>query len=294
MHTVLRSATKEVKIGIDRPFVIIGEKINPTGHKKLAAALQQGDFDYIRYLVERQTGWGAEVLDVNVGVPGLDEVSMIPRVVQLVSSISDAPLCLDSGNPEVLSAGLAVATGKPLVNSVSGEEKRLNTVLPLVKEHGAAVIGLTMDDNGIPATAEERVAVAGKILERAARLGIPAEDVIIDPLVLTVGSDSKAATVTLQTIELVRKEFGVNINLGASNVSFGLPDRPTINQAFLALAMQAGATCSITDPAKMGATVKATDLLLSRDDNSMRYLKYFRNAEKLRAREAEQTAGKTA
>lgn len=294
MHTVLKGATKEVKIGIDRPFVIIGEKINPTGHKKLAAALQAGDFDYIRYLVERQIGWGAEVLDVNVGVPGLDEVAMIPRVVQLVASISDIPLCLDSGNPDVLAAGLAVAPGKPLVNSVSGEEKRLQTVLPIVKDRGAAVIGLTMDDNGIPATAEERLAVAEKILERAARLGIPAEDVIIDPLVLTVGSDSKAAFITLQTIDLIRKELGVNINLGASNVSFGLPDRPTINQAFLALAMQAGATCSITDPAKMGATVKATDLLLSRDENSMRYLKYFRAAEKLRAKEAELAAAKPA
>jgi 5-methyltetrahydrofolate--homocysteine methyltransferase len=290
MHTILKSATKEIKIGIDRPFVIIGEKINPTGHKKLAAALQENNFEYIRYLVERQIGWGAEVLDVNVGVPGMDEVAMIARVVEMVASISDAPLCLDSGNPEVLVAGLAVARGKPLVNSVSGEEKRLKSILPIVKDRGAAVIGLTMDDNGIPATAEERVAVAEKILERAAKLGIPAEDVIIDPLVLTVGSDSKAAYVTLQTIELLRKEFGVNINLGASNVSFGLPDRLTINQAFLSLAMQAGATCSITDPAKLGSTVKATDLLLSKDDNSIRYLKYFRASEKLRAKEAEQSA----
>jgi 5-methyltetrahydrofolate--homocysteine methyltransferase len=227
-------------------------------------------------------------LDVNVGVPGLDEIAMIPRVVQFVASICDAPLCLDSGNPAVLAAGLAAAPGKPLVNSVSGEEKRLISILPIVKERSAAVIGLTMDDDGIPSSAEKRLAVAEKILERAAKLGIPAEDVIIDPLVLTVGSDSMAASVTLQTIELIRKELGVNINLGASNVSFGLPDRPTINQSFLSLAMQAGATCSITDPTKMGATVKATDLLLARDDNSIRYLKYFRAVEKLRAKEAEQ------
>jgi 5-methyltetrahydrofolate--homocysteine methyltransferase len=292
MHTILKSATREVKIGIDRPFVIIGEKINPTGHKKLAAALQQEDFEYVRNLVERQISWGAEVLDVNVGVPGLDEVSMIPRIVELISSISDVPLCLDSGNPDVLAAGLAVAPGKPLVNSVSGEEKRLNTVLPIVKDRGAAVIGLTMDDNGIPATAEDRMAVAEKILNRAVQMGIPAEDVIIDPLVLTVGSDSKAAWVTLQTIVLIRKEFGLNINLGASNVSFGLPDRMSINQAFLSMAMQMGATCSITDPVKMGATVKSTDLLLARDDNSLRYLKYFRASEKLRAREAELAASK--
>jgi len=285
MHTILKSNTKEVIIGIDRPFVIIGEKINPTGHKKLGAALTEGNFDYIRQLVERQIAWGADVLDVNVGVPGLDEVAMIPKVVELVASLTDAPICLDSGNPEVLAAGLAAAPGKPLVNSVSGEEKRLASVLPLVKERGAAVISLTMDDNGIPKTAEERVAVAEKILERAARLGIPAEDVIIDPLVLTVGSDSKAALVTLQTIELLRKNFGVNINLGASNVSFGLPDRLTVNQAFLALAIQAGATCSITDPIKLGATIKAADLLLGRDDYAMRFIKYFRQAESLRAKE---------
>lgn len=285
MHTILKSATKEVQIGIDRPFVIIGEKINPTGHKKLGAALTEGNFDYIRQLVERQIAWGADVLDVNVGVPGLDEVAMIPKVVELVASLTDAPICLDSGNPEVLAAGLAAAPGKPLVNSVSGEEKRLASVLPLVKERGAAVIGLTMDDNGIPKTAEERVAVAEKILERAARLGIPAEDVIIDPLVLTVGSDSKAALVTLQTIDLLRKNFGVNINLGASNVSFGLPDRLTVNQAFLALAIQAGATCSITDPIKLGATIKAADLLLGRDDYAMRFIKYFRQAEALRTKE---------
>ncbi len=285
MHTILKSATKELKIGIDRPFVIIGEKINPTGHKKLGAALTEGNFDYIRQLVERQIAWGADVLDVNVGVPGLDEVAMIPKVVELVASLTDAPICLDSGNPEVLAAGLAAAPGKPLVNSVSGEEKRLASVLPLVKERGAAVIGLTMDDNGIPKTAEERVAVAEKILERAARLGIPAEDVIIDPLVLTVGSDSKAALVTLQTIDLLRKNFGVNINLGASNVSFGLPDRLTVNQAFLALAIQAGATCSITDPIKLGATIKAADLLLGRDDYAMRFIKYFRQAEALRTKE---------
>ena len=294
MHTILKSATREVKIGIDRPFVIIGEKINPTGHKKLAAALQQENFEYVINLVERQISWGAEVLDVNVGVPGLDEVSMIPRIVELISSISDVPLCLDSGNPEVLAAGLAAAQGKPLVNSVSGEEKRLNTVLPIVKDRGAAVIGLTMDDNGIPATAEDRMAVAEKILNRAVQMGIPAEDVIIDPLVLTVGSDSKAAWVTLQTIDLIRKELGLNINLGASNVSFGLPDRMSINQAFLSMAMQMGATCSITDPVKMGATVKSTDLLLARDDNSLRYLKYFRAAEKLRTREAELAADKPA
>jgi 5-methyltetrahydrofolate--homocysteine methyltransferase len=288
MHTILKGKTKEVIIGIDRPFVMIGEKINPTGRKKLAAALAEGNLDYVRQLAENQIAWGAEILDINVGVPGIDEIAVVKQVVELIASLADVPVCLDSANPEVLAAGLAVAPGKPLVNSVSGEEKKLAAILPLVKERGAAVIGLTMDDNGIPKTAEERVAVAEKILERAAKLGIPAEDVVIDPLVLTVGSDSKAALVTLQTVELLRKEFGVNINLGASNVSFGLPERPTVNAAFLTLAIQLGATCSITDPIKLGQTVKAADLLLGRDDNSIRYLKYFRAAEALRAKEAEQ------
>jgi 5-methyltetrahydrofolate--homocysteine methyltransferase len=288
MHTILKGRTKEVTIGIDRPFVMIGEKINPTGRKRLAAAFTEGNLDYVRQLAESQVAWGAEVLDINVGVPGLDELTVVKTLVEMLSSIVDVPFCLDSANPDVLAAGLGAAPGKPLVNSVSGEEKRLELILPLVKERGAAVIGLTMDDNGIPKTPEERLAVAEKILERAARIGIPSEDVVIDPLVLTVGSDSQAALVTLQTVELLRKEFGVNINLGASNVSFGLPERPTVNAAFLTLAIQLGATCSITDPAKLGQTVKAVDLLLGRDDYSMRYLKYFRAAEALRAKEAEQ------
>jgi 5-methyltetrahydrofolate--homocysteine methyltransferase len=286
MITTLKSEKKEVKIGIGRPFVIIGEKINPTGHKKLAAALTEGNFEYVREVAERQVAWGADVLDVNVGVPGIDEPAIIKKVVELVVSITDVPLCIDSGNPDVLKAGLAAAPGKPLVNSVSGEESRLNSVLPLVKDRGAAVIGLTMDDNGIPKSAEERVAVAEKILERAARLGIPSEDVIIDPLVLTVGSDSKAALATLQTIEMLRTNLGVNINLGASNVSFGLPDRPSINQAFLAMTIQAGATCAITDPARLGAAIRASDLLLGRDDYSMRYIKYFRATEALKEKES--------
>jgi 5-methyltetrahydrofolate--homocysteine methyltransferase len=289
MHTILKSNSKDVTIGIDRPFVMIGEKINPTGRKKLASALSEGNLDYVCQLAVSQVAWGAEVLDINVGVPGLDEVAVVKKLVELLSSVVDVPFCLDSANPAVLAAGLAAAPGKPLVNSVSGEEKRMQLVLPLVKERGAAVIGLTMDDDGIPRTPEERLAVAEKIIERAARMGIPVEDIIIDPLVLTVGSDSKAALITLQTVDLLHKEFGVNINLGASNVSFGLPDRPTVNQAFLTLAIQMGATCSITDPSKLGVTARAADMLLGRDENSMRYLKYYRLAEKLRAEEAEKT-----
>lgn len=286
MHTILKSATKEVTIGIDRPFVMIGEKINPTGNKKLAAALQAGNLDFIRPLAERQVAWGAEVLDVNVGVPGLDEVSMISEVVRIVSQAVDVPLCIDSGRIEILAAGLAAAPGKPLVNSVNAEQKQLESVLPVVKDRGAAVIGLTLDDNGIPKTPEGRLAAAESILKRAAQLGIALEDIIIDPLVMTVGSDSKAAVITLQTIELIKKEFGVNINLGASNVSFGLPDRLTVNQTFLSMAIRAGATCSITDPIKLGATVRASDLLVGRDDFAMRFIKHYRNSEVLREKES--------
>jgi 5-methyltetrahydrofolate--homocysteine methyltransferase len=286
MHTILKGRGKDVTIGIDRPFIMIGEKINPTGNKKLAAALNEGNYEFAVGLARRQIAWGADVLDVNVGVPGLDEVSAVSKLVELLIANVEVPLCIDSNSPQVLAAGLAAAPGKPLVNSISAEEKSLNGILPVVKDRGAAFIGLTISEGGIPKTAEERVALAEKIIERAAQKGIPIEDIIIDPLVLTVGSDSKAALVTLQTIELLRREFGVNINLGASNVSFGLPDRLTANQTFLAMSIAAGATCSITDPIKLGQTIRAADLLLGKDDFAMRYIKYFRAAEKFKEAEA--------
>ena len=286
MHTILKSNSKEVIIGIDKPFVMIGEKINPTGIKKLGQALVERNMDYVKYLAKRQVEWGADVLDVNVGHPQIDEAEIIPMVVEAIKSVVDVPLCIDSNEPKILEAGLRVAPGKPLVNSVNGEEKQLASVLPIVKERGAVVIGLTIADEGIPPTAEGRLAAAAKIIERAAKMGIPIEDIIIDPLVMTVGHNSAAATVTIRTIELIKKEFGVNMSLGASNVSFGLPDRHSVNAAFLSLAMQAGATCSITDPIKLGSAIRATDLLLGKDANSMRYLKYFRATEKLREAEA--------
>ena len=276
METILKSEKQEVKISIDTPFVIIGEKINPTGRKILAGKIKEGDYEYVRNLAIKQVEAGADILDVNVGVPGLDEVAVLPEVAKIVSETVDVPLCLDSANHEALAAALAVLTGKPLVNSVNGEEKSLMAVLPVVKEYGASVIGLTMDDNGIPKDAETRVAIAGRIIERAAKLGIAIEDIVIDPLVLTVGADSNAAAVTLQTIQLLKQEFGVNINLGASNVSFGLPDRHTVNQAFLSLAIGMGATCAITDPIKLASTIRASDLLIGRDNHGMRYIGYWR------------------
>lgn len=276
MLTTIRGKTTEIGIGIDQPFRIIGERINPTGHKKLAAALTERDFDYIRQLATTQAVDGAEILDVNVGVAGLDDVSLLPEVIQIVTDEVDMPICIDTPNPEALAAALSVTPGKPLVNSVNGEEASLKTVLPLVKEYNAAVIALTMDDDGIPGDPEKRLAIAAKIIERASKAGIPIEDIVVDPLVMTVGADSQAATVTIKTIELVKEKFGVNINLGASNVSFGLPDRHTVNQSFLALAMGAGATCAITHPRKMGLTIRAIDLLLGRDDFGMRYITYWR------------------
>ena len=276
METILKSEKKEVKISFDSPFTIIGEKINPTGRKKLAAALKEGDYDYVRNLATRQVEMGADILDVNVGVPGIDEVAVLPEVAKLVSEIVDVPLCLDSANHNAIAAALAVVPGKPLVNSVNGEEKSLEAVLPVVKEFGVSVIGLTMDDDGIPNNAETRIGIAEKILERAAKLGISSDDIVIDPLVLTVGADSNAGSVTLKTIQMLREKFGVNINLGASNVSFGLPDRHTVNQAFLSLAMGIGATCAITDPIKLTSSIRATDLLIGRDTFGARYIGYWR------------------
>jgi 5-methyltetrahydrofolate--homocysteine methyltransferase len=293
METILRGNGKPVRIAAGAPVVIIGEKINPTGRKRMQESLQAGNFDYVVDLAVSQVAAGAQVLDINVGVPGMDEVALMRQVVRLVSDAVDVPLCLDSPNPEVLAAGLEEAPGKPLVNSVSGEEARLGALLPIIKERGAAVVGLIMDDTGIPPTPEARVAVARKIVERAGALGIPPEDVVIDPLAMAVGSDTQAAAVTLRTIALIRQELGNNITVGASNVSFGLPERPTLNAAFMVLAMQAGLTCAITDPSKLAGTIRAADLLLGRDEYAASYIRWFRKSQAL-AREAAPVAAPAA
>jgi 5-methyltetrahydrofolate--homocysteine methyltransferase len=276
MKTILKSKTKKATISTDGPFTLIGEKINPTGRKKLAAALQEGNLDYVRDLAQKQIEAGADILDVNVGMAGTDDVDFLPKIVKMLVDEFDIPLCIDTPNPKALAAALPLVQGRALVNSVNGEEKSLEAVLPIVKEHGAAVIGLTIGDGGISNEPEKRLAAAGKIIERAGQLGIPAEDIVIDPLVMTVGADSNAGLVTLTTIEMVRREFGVNVNLGASNVSFGLPERDVINTAFLGLAIQAGATCAITDPMKYALGIKAIDLLRGRDSYGVKYLKYYR------------------
>jgi 5-methyltetrahydrofolate--homocysteine methyltransferase len=276
MQTLVCGKSKQVRIDSEGVFTIIGEKINPTGRKKLAAALLEGNMDYVTELATTQINAGADLLDVNVGVPGADEEVLMPRVVKLLADSFDVPFCLDSANPKALAQALPITPGKPLVNSVNGKQESLEAILPLVRERGASVIGLTMDEQGIPKDAEGRVKIAGRILEVAAKMGIPAEDVIIDPLVLTVGAESQAGMVTLEAIDRVRREFGVNINVGASNVSFGLPERDTVNAAFLALTIGAGATCAITDPIKFTRVLRAVDLLHGKDAFAVRYVKYCR------------------
>jgi 5-methyltetrahydrofolate--homocysteine methyltransferase len=229
-----------------------------------------------------QVAAGAQVLDVNAGVPGADEPALLTKVMHVVMEVVDVPLSIDTANPKALAAALEVYQGKPLINSTNGEEKNLAAVLPLAKEHGAAVISLCMDEDGIPPTAEGRLKVAAKIIARAGRLGIPMEDIVVDPLTMALGADSAAARVTLETIRLVVQEFGVNMTLGASNVSFGLPDRKYLNSAFLTMALQAGVTCPITNPlvTEINTAVLASDLCLGRDDYGMRWIKAFRKREK--------------
>lgn len=276
MKTTVASESASVIIDTEGPLTMIGEKINPTGRKRLQAALKEKDYDYVVSLAVAQVEAGADILDVNVGVPGIDEVATIKEVIRVVAAAVDVPICIDSPSHEAVAAALSVCPGRPLINSVNGEEASMKAILPLVKEYDVPVIGLTLDEDGIPVDGPARFAVARKIIERAASLGIPIENIIIDPLVLTVGADSNAARVTLDTIKLVTEEYGVNINLGASNVSFGLPDRHTLNQAFLGLTMGAGASCAITDAAKLASTIRAADLLRGRDAHGMRYIKYFR------------------
>jgi 5-methyltetrahydrofolate--homocysteine methyltransferase len=272
METILQGKATTVRIGPDLPAVLIGERINPTGKKTLAAALTACDLAPVKELAQTQVACGAAVLDVNVGAAGVDEVSLLPRAVAAVAETVDVPICVDTADPAALKAALAVCPGKPLVNSVTGERARMEAVLPLVAERGAAVIGLVMDDSGIPSTPASRLEAARRILARATELGIPREDVIFDPLVLTVGADAQAARVALETIRLLRQELDANVTCGASNVSFGMPDRPLLNQIFLAMALACGVNCPISDPSHFCDAILASDVLLGKDDYGMRYI----------------------
>ena len=282
LNTVVSSQTKTVEISRERPTVIIGERINPTGRKKVLAALKEGDFEIVRKDAAAQVEAGAQILDVNAGVPGVDEAALLTEMMHIVMDVTDVPLCIDTADPEALGSALSVYEGKALVNSVNGEERSLDSVLPLVKEHGAAVIGLCMDDDGIPETAEARLGVAEKIIDRATGLGIAVEDIIIDPLALTMGADSNAGRIALDTIEKIVEEFGVNVTMGASNISFGMPDRKYINSTFIAMAIHAGLTCPITNPlvTEIQTAVLAADLAMGRDDYGMQWIKAYRQRQK--------------
>ena len=277
MQTILRGKISEVIINTNGPVVIIGECINPTRRKKLVSTLQDGNFEYVLELAQNQINAGADVLDVNVGFPGVDDVKLLPETVLAIRSRFDIPLCLDSPNPKAIEAALKVAGGKCLINSVNGEEKSMNALLHIAKEFGAAIIGLTMDENGITHDPEKRLAIAEKILERAVKTGIKEEDVIVDPLAMAVSADSKACIVTLETIRLVHQKLGLNITMGASNISFGLPGREDLNSSFISLAIANGLTCPIANPEKITQAVRATDLALGRDDFAVRFVEYFQS-----------------
>jgi 5-methyltetrahydrofolate--homocysteine methyltransferase len=278
VETVLSSRGREVVVSIDRPFVIIGERINPTGRKVLAAEMKVGKMDRVRADAIAQAAAGAHMLDINAGIPALDEAALLVAAIKAVSAVTDVPICIDSSVIEALEAGLAAYEGKALVNSVTAEEERMERILPLVKKHGAAVIGMANDETGISMVPEERLALARRIIERAADHGIPREDVIIDPIAMTVAADPTCGLITLETMRLIRDRLGNNMICGASNVSFGLPDRATINAAFLPLAMHAGLTCAITNPLvpEVRRAVLAGDLLLGHDEYAMRWIASFR------------------
>lgn len=276
METTLSSAKRKVIISDSRPTVLIGERLNPTGKAKLAAALQAGDMQTVQAEALAQVQAGADVLDVNVGAPGVDEVILLPRVVQAVMEVVDVPLCLDSHNVEALEAGLSVYQGKPLVNSVNGEEAMLNRLLPVIKERGAAVIGLTMDETGIPEEPEKRTQIARRIVQRAEALGIPREDIVIDCLAKAIGVDSRAGLVTLETIRRVKAGLDANMTFGGSNISFGMPDRSLLNAAFMAMAIAAGVTCPIVNVSQVRPAILAIDLALGRDRHAARYIRAYR------------------
>jgi 5-methyltetrahydrofolate--homocysteine methyltransferase len=266
-ETVLRSRTRSVTIGHGRPFCIIGERINPTGRKKFAEELRAGELLTVTADAVAQVEAGADMLDVNAGIPLVDEPELLKMILQTVQAAVDVPICIDSSVIEALEAGLSVYEGRALVNSVTAEDERLSEILPLVARHDAAVIGLANDETGIPETPEKRLECARKIVSAAADYGIARDDVLIDPLAMTVGADPEAVKTTLRTISLIRDELGVNMSLGASNVSFGLPDRHALNAGFLPMAMAAGLTSAIMSTARpVVDAVRASDLLLGHDE----------------------------
>ncbi|MEY2921183.1 MAG: hypothetical protein RL261_2488, partial [Pseudomonadota bacterium] len=273
--TVISSATREIVIGFNRPFVIIGERINPTGRKLLAAEMAAGDFSRVESDALAQVAAGAHMLDVNAGIPLADEPAILARAIQLVQSITDVPLSIDSSIVAALEAGLAVYKGKALVNSVTGEEDRLETVLPLVKKYGAAVVAISNDETGISEDPDVRFEVAKKIVHRAMDHGIPASDVVVDPLVMPIGAINQAGVQVMRLVKRLREELKVNTTCGASNISFGLPARDGINSGFLTMAIASGMTSAITNPLH-GDIVRAcmaADVMMGHDPDCARWIR---------------------
>ncbi|MGH3668019.1 MAG: dihydropteroate synthase [Acidimicrobiia bacterium] len=276
--TVVSSETREVVIGFERPFVLIGERINPTGRRLLADEMKKGDFSRVETDALSQVGAGAQMLDVNAGIPLADEPALLARAVELIQSLTDAPLSIDSSIVAALESGLLAYRGKALVNSVTGEEERLEQVLPLIAKHGAAVVAISNDETGISEDPDVRFEVAKKIVGRAADHGIPREDVVVDPLVMPIGAMATAGRQVFHLIRRLRDELGVNTTCGASNISFGLPNRAGINGAFLAMAIGAGMTSAITNPleAEIRQSIMAADVLNGRDPNCATWIKTYR------------------
>ncbi len=276
--TVVSSETREVVIGFERPFVLIGERINPTGRRLLAEEMKGGDFSRVQQDAMAQVGAGAQMLDVNAGIPLADEPALLAKAIELVQSLTDVPLSIDSSIVAALEAGLSVYKGKALVNSVTGEEERLEQVLPLVARHGAAVVAISNDETGISEDPDVRFEVAKKIVSRAADHDIPASDVVVDPLVMPIGAMGTAGRQVFHLIRRLRDELGVNTTCGASNISFGLPNRAGINAAFLSMAMAAGMTSAITNPLEpeIRQAILASDVLNGRDPNCVTWIKTYR------------------
>jgi len=278
-HTVVSSHRREIVIGFDRPFCVIGERINPTGRKRLAAEMAAGDYSSVEADAIAQVEAGAHMLDVNAGIPLADEPAILADSIKLVQSLVDAPLSIDSSIVAALESGLSVYQGKALVNSVTGEEERLESVLPLIKKYGAAVVAISNDETGISEDPDVRFEVAKRIVHHAADYGIPAADVVVDPLVMPVGALGLAGVAAFRLIRRLREELGVNTTCGASNISFGLPNRHALNASYLAMAAGAGMTSAIMNPLhpEEMAGVMAADVLLGVDPNCARWLRRYRD-----------------